>query len=63
MIYNLYGPSEDTTYSTFTKVFRNAQQEPTIGKAIANTRLYILDSYNQPVAPGIPGELCIAGSV
>jgi len=62
LIYNLYGPSEDTTYSTFTKVFRNAQQEPTIGKAIANTRLYILDSYNQPVAPGIPGELCIAGS-
>ena len=62
LIYNLYGPSEDTTYSTFTKVFRNAQQEPTIGKAIANTRIYILDSYNQPVAPGIPGELCIAGS-
>jgi len=62
LIYNLYGPSEDTTYSTFTKVFRNAEQEPTIGKAIANTRIYILDSYNQPVAPGIPGELCIAGS-
>lgn len=43
-------------------MFRNAEQEPTIGKAIANTRIYILDSYNQPVAPGIPGELCIAGS-
>ncbi|WP_407883236.1 amino acid adenylation domain-containing protein, partial [Scytonema sp. NUACC26] len=61
-IYNLYGPSEDTTYSTFTKVAKNAQYEPTIGKPIANTRIYILDSYNQPLAPGIPGELCIAGA-
>ncbi|AVH66609.1 non-ribosomal peptide synthetase [Nostoc sp. 'Peltigera membranacea cyanobiont' N6] len=60
-VYNLYGPSEDTTYSTFTKVAKNAQYEPTIGKAIANTRIYILDSYNQPLPPGIPGELCIAG--
>ncbi|WP_341528317.1 amino acid adenylation domain-containing protein [Nostoc sp. UHCC 0302] len=61
-VYNLYGPSEDTTYSTFTKVARNAQHEPTIGKAIANTHIYILDSYNQPLPPGIPGELCIAGA-
>ncbi|MDB9304092.1 amino acid adenylation domain-containing protein [Nodularia spumigena CS-591/12] len=60
-IYNLYGPSEDTTYSTFTKVAKNAENEPTIGKAIANTRIYILDHYNQPLPPGIPGELCIAG--
>ncbi|MDB9344758.1 amino acid adenylation domain-containing protein [Nodularia spumigena CS-586/05] len=60
-IYNLYGPSEDTTYSTFTKVAKNAENEPSIGKAIANTRIYILDHYNQPLPPGIPGELCIAG--
>ncbi|WP_427161138.1 amino acid adenylation domain-containing protein [Aliinostoc sp. HNIBRCY26] len=60
-IYNLYGPSEDTTYSTFTKVAKNAQNEPTIGKAIANTRIYILDAQNQPIPPGIPGELCLAG--
>ncbi|BAZ09546.1 amino acid adenylation domain-containing protein [Calothrix sp. NIES-4071] len=61
-VYNLYGPSEDTTYSTFTKVAKNAQHEPTIGKPISNTRVYILDSYNQLLAPGIPGELCIAGA-
>ncbi|MEH2307104.1 amino acid adenylation domain-containing protein [Nostoc sp.] len=61
-VYNLYGPSEDTTYSTFTKVAKNAQHEPTIGKAIANTRIYILDTHNQPLPPGIPGELCIAGA-
>jgi amino acid adenylation domain-containing protein len=61
-VYNLYGPSEDTTYSTFTKVAKNAQHEPTIGKPISNTHIYIIDSYNQLLAPGIPGELCIAGA-
>ncbi|WGV25101.1 non-ribosomal peptide synthetase [Halotia branconii] len=61
-VYNLYGPSEDTTYSTFTKVAKNAENEPSIGKAIANTRIYILDNYNQPLPPGIPGQLCIAGA-
>jgi amino acid adenylation domain-containing protein len=62
VVYNLYGPTEDTTYSTFTKVAKNVQDEPTIGQAIANTRIYILDHYNQPLPPGIPGQLCIAGA-
>ncbi|MEH2114170.1 amino acid adenylation domain-containing protein [Nostoc sp.] len=61
-VYNLYGPSEDTTYSTFTKVAKNSPYQPTIGQAIANTRIYILDNYNQPLPFGIPGEICIAGS-
>jgi len=61
-IYNLYGPSEDTTYSTFTCVARDSTTEPTIGIPIVNTRIYILNAQHQPQPPGIPGELCIAGS-
>jgi amino acid adenylation domain-containing protein len=60
-VYNLYGPSEDTTYSTFTCVVQDNPNEPTIGQPIANTRIYILDAQHQPLPPGIPGELCIAG--
>jgi amino acid adenylation domain-containing protein/non-ribosomal peptide synthase protein (TIGR01720 family) len=60
-IYNLYGPSEDTTYSTFVSVAKESPFAPTIGQPIANTRIYILDAQNQPQPPCIPGELCIAG--
>lgn len=61
-IYNLYGPSEDTTYSTFTRVTLNNSLEPTIGRPINNTRIYILDAKQQLQPIGIAGELCIAGA-
>lgn len=60
-VFNLYGPSEDTTYSTFTLVEQGATMEPTIGRPIANTQLYLLDSQLQPVPLGVIGELYIGG--
>ncbi|MEM8677503.1 MAG: amino acid adenylation domain-containing protein, partial [Cyanobacteria bacterium P01_G01_bin.67] len=61
-VYNLYGPSEDTTYSTFTLTKPEDSQPPAIGNAIANTKTYILDKYLQPLPVGIPGELYLAGA-
>jgi len=58
-LYNLYGPTEDTTYSTYTLVPRTG--EVTIGRPIANTQAYILDSRRQPIPIGVPGELYLAG--
>ncbi len=58
-VYDLYGPSEDTTYSTYVLRKKNAPQ--TIGRPIANTQVYILDPYNHPQPVGVPGELHIAG--
>ncbi|GAB1538394.1 hypothetical protein NUACC21_10540 [Scytonema sp. NUACC21] len=60
-VFNLYGPSEDTTYSTFALVEKGATGTPTIGKAIANTQVYILDAQMQPVPVGVAGELYIGG--
>jgi acyl-coenzyme A synthetase/AMP-(fatty) acid ligase/acyl carrier protein len=57
---NLYGPTEDTTYST---VFRLRDNEPVlIGKPISNTKVRILskDGKQQPV--GIAGEICLSGA-
>ncbi|HMG99905.1 MAG TPA: condensation domain-containing protein, partial [Terriglobales bacterium] len=42
-VFNLYGPTEDTTYSTYTLVPRGARV--TIGRPIANTQAYVLDSH------------------
>ncbi|MBW4594952.1 MAG: amino acid adenylation domain-containing protein [Brasilonema angustatum HA4187-MV1] len=61
-VFNLYGPSEDTTYSTFTLIQKGTSNSPTIGRPISNTQIYILDQYLQPVPVGIPGELHIGGA-
>lgn len=58
-LYDLYGPSEATTYATFTR--RRRGDPPSIGRPIANTRLYILDGALEPVPVGVPGEICLAG--
>ncbi|MGB3534215.1 MAG: amino acid adenylation domain-containing protein, partial [Microcoleaceae cyanobacterium] len=61
-VFNLYGPSEDTTYSTFVLTEAGSVQTPSIGRPITNTQVYILDSYLQPVPVGVPGELYLGGS-
>ncbi|MEQ1762819.1 MAG: amino acid adenylation domain-containing protein [Pyrinomonadaceae bacterium] len=57
-VFDLYGPTEDTTYSTFTPRDFDA---PTIGHPISNTQAYILDKHLQPLPVGIPGELYLGG--
>ncbi len=60
-VLNLYGPTEDTTYSTWREVARGLTRDPEIGRGIANTRAYVLDSNLQPVPIGVRGELYLAG--
>ena len=59
---NLYGPSETTTYSTSMEVRRGDIFVSSIGRPIANTRIYILDSAREPVPIGVAGELYIGGA-
>jgi amino acid adenylation domain-containing protein/thioester reductase-like protein len=58
-IYNMYGPTETTIWST-TKRLDNTDLI-NIGRPIANTRIYILDQHGMPLPVGIPGEIYIAG--
>ena len=58
-VFDLYGPSEDTTYSTF--ALREPQAPATIGRPIANTQAYVLDKQLEPVPIGVVGELYLAG--
>lgn len=62
-IFNIYGPAEATIYCT-TYVYdpaRSGKRHFPIGRPIANTRIYLLDSCLNPVPVGIPGELYVAG--
>jgi acyl carrier protein len=57
---NLYGPSEDTTFSTVADV--GPEGEPTIGRILTNSWGYILDRRLRPVPAGVAGELYLGGA-
>ncbi|MDZ8030988.1 non-ribosomal peptide synthetase [Nostoc sp. DedSLP04] len=61
-VFNLYGPSEDTTYSTSAWIHKDTNNIPPIGRPIHNTQIYLLDKNYQPVPVGVPGMLYIGGA-
>jgi hypothetical protein len=61
-VYNLYGPTEDTVYSTGLRIEADDNREPSIGKPIANKHAVILDEKLEPLPAGAIGELFIGGA-
>jgi amino acid adenylation domain-containing protein len=65
-VWNLYGPTETTIWSTMaritTAITDTSVNTISIGHPIANTQVYLLDSYLQRVPIGVPGELHIGGA-
>ncbi|WP_020479986.1 non-ribosomal peptide synthetase [Mastigocladopsis repens] len=61
-IINHYGPTETTVgVLTYTVTRKTSETTVPIGRPIANTQVYVLDSYLKPVPIGVPGELYISG--
>ncbi|MFG2957379.1 amino acid adenylation domain-containing protein [Streptomyces sp. NPDC048291] len=58
---NLYGPTEATVEVTGWQHVPGADRVP-IGRPIWNTQVYVLDATLRPVAPGVTGELYLAGA-
>jgi amino acid adenylation domain-containing protein len=60
---NMYGPTENTTYTTWHQVveIEDATRSIPIGRPVSNTQTYILDRWLNPLPVGIPGELYIGG--
>ncbi|MBJ2348019.1 non-ribosomal peptide synthase/polyketide synthase [Pseudomonas alvandae] len=59
-VYDLYGPSEDTTYSTWTR--RTPGGTANIGRPLKHTASYLLDANLQPVPQGVSAELYLSGA-
>lgn len=61
-LHNLYGPTEAAVDVTYWACQRGSNQGfVPIGRPVANTQIYLLDSHMQPVPMGEPGELHIGG--
>ena len=63
-LHNVYGPTETTVDSTGWTLEPHMPVPDSvvpIGKALSNTRLYVLDAHDQPVPQGVSGQLHIGG--
>jgi amino acid adenylation domain-containing protein len=60
-LFNAYGPTE-AAVTTSLHECRPDEGRPSIGRPIANARIYLLDAHQQPVPLGVAGELCIGGA-
>lgn len=58
-IFNMYGPTETTIWSTVSDLTNKRCVD--IGEPIANTQIFLLDEYQEEVNKGVMGEICIAG--
>ncbi|MCP4359686.1 MAG: amino acid adenylation domain-containing protein, partial [Chloroflexi bacterium] len=61
-LWNVYGPTETTIWSSIHDATQYPEKPELVGQPIANTQIYILDVSYNITPPGIPGELCIAGT-
>ncbi|MGW2478180.1 amino acid adenylation domain-containing protein, partial [Streptomyces sp. NPDC001665] len=59
---NMYGITETTVHVTHAELGRAATAPGDIGTALPDLRAYVLDAGLRPVAPGVPGELYVAGA-
>ena len=61
-LHNLYGPTEATVDVSWQPVSPwPIKTAPSIGRPIANTKMYILDEHHRPLPVGISGEIAISG--
>ncbi|MDP8242500.1 MAG: amino acid adenylation domain-containing protein [Candidatus Hinthialibacter antarcticus] len=58
---HVYGPTENTTFSTYYSIEREQVGDAPIGMPIANSTVYILDAHGGPQPVGVPGEICVGG--
>ncbi|WP_158892622.1 non-ribosomal peptide synthetase [Amycolatopsis anabasis] len=64
VVADVYGPTETTTFATFRRMSAvdEVPEVVPIGRTLDNMRAYVVDAGGEPVPPGVPGELWLAGA-
>jgi amino acid adenylation domain-containing protein len=60
-VHNMYGPSEDTVYSTWAPLPAGSDEAPSIGRTTGHSRVWLLDRGLRPVSVGVTGQLFLGG--
>jgi amino acid adenylation domain-containing protein len=60
-LFNVYGPTEATVWATGELV--EDPTDITVGRPLTGRRAYVLDAAREPLPPGLPGEVWLAGSL
>ncbi len=60
-VYNMYGPTETTIWSTFAEITFESNWKNSIGSPIVNTQIFILDKFFKSLPIGVKGEVFIGG--
>ncbi|MFG2502284.1 amino acid adenylation domain-containing protein [Streptomyces sp. NPDC048441] len=63
-LWNTYGPTESTVIATAVELpagLTPDDQPPSMGRALPNTQVFVLDDLLRPVLPGVVGEVYLAG--
>ncbi|QOC93359.1 non-ribosomal peptide synthetase [Micromonospora craniellae] len=60
-LHNIYGPTEVTTFATYTRLTARPTSTGAIGTAIGNTWAYVVDDGDGLAGVGVPGELWLGG--
>ncbi|RSN11681.1 hypothetical protein DMB42_14000 [Nonomuraea sp. WAC 01424] len=61
-VFNVYGPTETTIWSTAAELREPPLDPVPAGEPLANTQIFVTDPAGRELPPGVPGELCVAGT-
>jgi len=62
-VLNCYGPSEATVMTSYNPDAAREEGDPSVGWPIDGARVWLLDAALRPVPVGVPGELCVGGTI
>jgi amino acid adenylation domain-containing protein len=62
-VLNCYGPSEATVMTSYNPDAAREERDPSVGWPVDGAQVWLVDHSLRPVPVGVPGELCVGGTI